>query len=131
MPEAESMIGKLLNSMLGEGKEGVLRTQRIDGSKLPEYDMVRRYLGPAGMTMTTEADGWFLTGFTLTKEAERRQAVRQSRASKGDAKRPAPVATARPWPRTGAGDRRACARPPSSTLQVGLDPAGSSRSGCC
>jgi hypothetical protein len=70
MPESESMFGRLLNSLLGEGKEGVLRTQRIDGSKLPEYDMVRRYLGPAGMTMTTEADGWFLTGFTLSKEAE-------------------------------------------------------------
>ena len=68
MPEAESMFGKLLNSMLGEGKEGVLRTQRIDGSKLPEYDAVRRYFGPAGMTVTTEEDGWFLTGFTLTKE---------------------------------------------------------------
>jgi hypothetical protein len=69
MPESESVIGKLLNSMLGEGKEGVLRPQRIDGSKLPDYDMVRRYLGPAGMTMTTEPTGWLLTGFTLTKES--------------------------------------------------------------
>jgi hypothetical protein len=70
MPEAESMVGKLLNAMLGEGKEGVLRTQKIDGSKLPEYDLVRRYLGPAGMTATTEANGWFLTGFTLVKEPQ-------------------------------------------------------------
>lgn len=70
MPEAESMVGKLLNSIMGEGKEGVLRTQRIDGSKLPEYDMVRRYFGPAGMTVTTEADGWMLSGFTLVKEPE-------------------------------------------------------------
>jgi hypothetical protein len=70
MPESESVIGKLLNSLLGEGKEGVLRPQRIDGSKLPEYDMVRRYLGPAGMTMTAEATGWLFTGFTLTKGGE-------------------------------------------------------------
>jgi hypothetical protein len=70
MPEAESMIGRLLNALLGEGKEGVLRQQRIDGSKLPEYDLVRRYLGPAGMTLTTEADGWLLTGFTLVKEPQ-------------------------------------------------------------
>jgi hypothetical protein len=69
MPEAESMMGKILNSLLGDGKEGVLRTQRIDGSKLPEFEMVRRYLGPAGLTATTEADGWFVTGFTLNKEA--------------------------------------------------------------
>ena len=70
MPESESIMGKMLNSLLGEGKEGVLRAQRIDGSKLPDYDMVRRYLGPAGMTMTTEPTGWLLTGFTLTKEVE-------------------------------------------------------------
>lgn len=69
MPESESLVGKMLNSMLGEGKEGVLRPQRIDGSKLPDYDLVRRYLGPAGMTMTTEKTGWLLTGFTLTKES--------------------------------------------------------------
>jgi hypothetical protein len=56
----------MLNSMLGDGKGR--RPQRIDGSKLPEYDMVRRYPGPAGMTMTTEETGWLLTGFTLTKE---------------------------------------------------------------
>ncbi|HEX3725553.1 MAG TPA: hypothetical protein VHV08_04895 [Pirellulales bacterium] len=70
MPEAESMIGKLLNSMLGEGKEGVLRSQRIDGSKLPEFDAVRRYLGPAGLSVTTEGDGWFITGIVLPKQAE-------------------------------------------------------------
>jgi hypothetical protein len=68
MPESESMMGKMLNSLLGEGKEGVLRQQRIDGSKLPDYDMVRRYLGPAGLSMTTEPTGWLLTGFTLLKE---------------------------------------------------------------
>jgi hypothetical protein len=69
MPEAESMLGRLLNAVWGEGKEGVLRTQQIDGSKLPEYDLVRRYLGPAGMTVTTEPEGWLLTGFTLIKDA--------------------------------------------------------------
>jgi hypothetical protein len=70
MPESESLFGRLLNTVLGEGKEGVLRTQRIDGNKLPDYDMVRRYLGPAGMTMTTEEEGWFVTGFLLNKEAQ-------------------------------------------------------------
>lgn len=68
MPESESMLGRLLNSLLGDGKEGVLREQRIDASKLPDYEMVRRYLGPAGITMTTEKEGWFLTGFTLHKD---------------------------------------------------------------
>ena len=62
------MLGKLLNGVLGEGKEGVLRAQRINGQHLPEYDAVRRYFGPAGMTAVSEDDGWFLTGFTLSKE---------------------------------------------------------------
>ncbi len=70
LPEAESMVGKMLNSLLGDGKEGVLRTQRLDGSKLPEYDVVRRYLGPAGVSTTTEADGWFITGFLLKKDGQ-------------------------------------------------------------
>jgi hypothetical protein len=73
MPESESMIGKLLNSLLGEGKEGVLRQQQIDGSKLPDYDLVRRYLGPAGLTATTEENGWMVTGFLLVKEVEEPQ----------------------------------------------------------
>jgi hypothetical protein len=68
MPEAETVLGKLLNGVLGEGKEGVLRAQRINGQHLPDYDAVRRYFGPAGMTAVSEDDGWFLTGFTLSKE---------------------------------------------------------------
>ncbi len=73
MPESESIVGKLLNNLLGEGKEGVLREQQIDGSMLPDYDLVRRYLGPAGLTATTEDNGWMLTGFTLIKEVDQPQ----------------------------------------------------------
>jgi hypothetical protein len=70
MPESEALFAKLLNALFGEGKEGEVRQQRIDGSKLPEYQVVRRYLGPAGLQVTTEPDGWYLKGFTLSKEAE-------------------------------------------------------------
>ena len=62
------MFAKLLNSLLGEGKEGVPRTQRIDGKRLPEYEAVRRYFGPAGMKATSLDEGWMLTGFWLSKE---------------------------------------------------------------
>jgi hypothetical protein len=68
MPEAETMLGKLLNSVLGDGKPGTVREKRIDGAKLPDFEAVRRYFGPAGMSMVSEADGWFITGFTLSKE---------------------------------------------------------------
>ncbi len=49
MPESESLFARLLNVLFGEGKKGVTRTQQIDGRQLPEYELVRRYLGPAGM----------------------------------------------------------------------------------
>lgn len=69
MPEGESLFARMLNVLFGGGKKGSPRTQKIDGSTLPDYEMVRRYLGPAGMQITSEPKGWFLKGFTLTKPA--------------------------------------------------------------
>jgi hypothetical protein len=34
---------------------------------LPDYQVVRRYLGSAGLQVTSEPEGWYLKGFTLTK----------------------------------------------------------------
>jgi hypothetical protein len=68
MPESETMLARLMNGLFGEGKKGVVREQRIDGSQLPEYQVVRRYLGTAGFQATSESEGWFLKGFTLGKE---------------------------------------------------------------
>ncbi|MEN6405825.1 MAG: hypothetical protein ABFC77_05065 [Thermoguttaceae bacterium] len=70
MPESEGLMAKLLNGLFGEGKKGEVRTQRIDGRQLPDYQVVRRYLNPAGFQVTSEPDGWFLKGFTLTKDDE-------------------------------------------------------------
>jgi hypothetical protein len=67
MPESETMLGRLLNTIFGAGKKGVLRKQEIDGSKMPEFDVVRRYLGPAGLQIASEADGWLIKGFVLKK----------------------------------------------------------------
>ena len=68
MPQSETILGKLLNIFLSE-KEGEVRQQRIDGHNLPEYDVARRYFGPAGVFVTSEKDGWWVTGFMLTKDA--------------------------------------------------------------
>jgi len=68
MPESETMLARLLNGLFGQGKKGVVRRQKIEGEKLPDYDVVRRYLGPAGMAVTSERDGWFIKGCLLTKE---------------------------------------------------------------
>jgi hypothetical protein len=67
MPESEAMLGRLLNALFGPHKKGVVRKQRLDGRELPDYQIVRRYLGPAGLFATSEKDGWFVVGFTLKK----------------------------------------------------------------
>jgi hypothetical protein len=67
MPESKTMLGRALNRFMGAGKQGVVRKQEIDGAKLPNYDVVRRCLGPAGTLAYGEAEGWFLIGFTLKK----------------------------------------------------------------
>ena len=69
MPESETLLGKLLNQLMGTGEEGVLREQRIDGKLLPDFQAVRRYLGPAGAYVRSGEDGWLVIGITLNKQA--------------------------------------------------------------
>jgi hypothetical protein len=70
MPESKTLLGKLLNRLLGPEEEGILREQQIDGSKMPEFDAVRRYLGPAGLFVRSDEDGWFTAGCMLTKDLD-------------------------------------------------------------
>ncbi len=69
MPEAKTVVGKVLNRLLGPDEKGILREQQIDGSKMPDFDAVRRYLGPAGVYVRSEDDGWFIAGCLLSKDA--------------------------------------------------------------
>lgn len=68
MPEAETMLGKALNALFTDGKEGELRKQSVDGTKLPQYETIRRYFGPAGFVVESEENGWFITGSTISKQ---------------------------------------------------------------
>lgn len=67
MPQSETMLARVLNAVFSTGKKGEFRSQKIDGSQMPDYDVVRRYLGPGGLAVTSEQDGWFFKGFTLKK----------------------------------------------------------------
>lgn len=69
MPEAESLLGRALNRLLGDEKSSH-RKQAIDGTQLPEFDAVRRYLGPSGGFSRTEKDGWYVSGVLLNKQAQ-------------------------------------------------------------
>jgi hypothetical protein len=73
LPEAETILARLLNNVLGSGKKDEVRKQQIDGSKLPPFEQVQKYLGPAGSYVHTEDDGWILVGCLLKKEAAKAQ----------------------------------------------------------
>ncbi len=70
LPQAETLFAKLLNGMLGSGEKGEIRKQELDGSKLPEFKHVQKYLGPAGSYVHSEDDGWFIVGVLLKKDAK-------------------------------------------------------------
>ncbi len=68
MPESQSLFGKLLNqAFAGDDAESV-REQKLDGSKLPDYQVVRRYLGASGLFVTSQEEGWLIVGCVLPKE---------------------------------------------------------------
>lgn len=69
MPQAESFLGKVLNRLMGPDQPGVQRKQVIDGSKMPEFEAVQKYLGPSGAFCQSTEDGWLITGCLLPKEA--------------------------------------------------------------
>ena len=68
MPESKTLLGKVLNKLLGPDEEGILREQQIDGSKMPDFDAVRRYLGPSGMYVQSLENGWYVAGCLLSKQ---------------------------------------------------------------
>jgi hypothetical protein len=45
-----------------------LREQRIPGEKLPEFDLIRHYFGPAGIYVLSEDNGWYVCGCILPPE---------------------------------------------------------------
>ena len=68
MPQSETMLAKFLNAVMGDGKDGMPRKQKIDGHTLPPFDVVRHYFGPAGTVVSSLDDGWLCTGFTIANQ---------------------------------------------------------------
>jgi hypothetical protein len=68
MPQSKTMLGLLLNRLLGSGEEGVVRKQEVDPAKMPDFEVARRYLGPSGIYVQSEDDGWYVAGCVLAKE---------------------------------------------------------------
>jgi len=68
LPEAETLLARILNGLSGPQEEGVIRKQEIDGSKLPDFELVKKYLGPSGLYAQSEHEGWWVVGCLLKKE---------------------------------------------------------------
>jgi len=77
MPKSKSLTGQVLNGILGDGKPGTVRTQRLDGSTLPDFEMVRRYFGTVGVGMQSLPDGWYVTGITLPRSTQEPEVARR------------------------------------------------------
>ena len=91
LPEAETVLARLLNALMGPREEGALRQQEIDGSKLPEFDLVKKYLGPGGLYAHTEEDGWWIVGCLLTKKADAGQPDKGNANEERSVRAPAPT----------------------------------------
>lgn len=76
MPKSKSLMGQLLNGLLGDGKEGSVRSQKIDGSTLPDFELIRRYFGTVGLGMESVADGWYLAGIALPRSQQEPEVAR-------------------------------------------------------
>ncbi len=83
MPKSKSVMGQILNAVLGDGKEGSVREQRIDGSTLPEFEQVRRYFGTVGLAMETVPDGWRIAGVALPRGTQEPEVARRPVAPVG------------------------------------------------
>jgi len=67
MPESEAIFGRTLNTLFAVPGERQIRKQKIDGKALPDFQVVRRYLGPAGLYAVSVEDGWMIVGCVLPK----------------------------------------------------------------
>ena len=56
-----------MNTFLTPDRACEVHQPRIDGHKLPSYEVVRHALGPSGVAAGSEPDGWFVKGYLLVK----------------------------------------------------------------
>ncbi len=73
MPQSQTFFGRVLNELLTtqeDEEQGIVRKQRVDGSRLPTFELARRYFGPAARSIRTDPDGWFISGVVLSKAGQ-------------------------------------------------------------
>ncbi|MEZ6116592.1 MAG: DUF3352 domain-containing protein [Pirellulaceae bacterium] len=68
MPESETMLGRLLNRVLGPEDKTEKRKQELNAQKLPAFQLLEKYLGPTGSFIQTQDEGWVIKGVILSPE---------------------------------------------------------------
>ncbi len=64
--EDNSLAGTLLKRIVPtEAKDDAPAVQSLDGSKLPAFEAVQKFLGPSGTWGASEEQGWYLQGVLL------------------------------------------------------------------
>lgn len=74
-PQAKTSLANAINRILNGNKDRTeLRKPEIDGTKLPDFEQVRKYFGIGGGVVVTEDDGWYLISLAAEKSAPQQQA---------------------------------------------------------
>ena len=72
LPESETVLAQIIRSAQEEDPDAGPRKPKFDGSKLPDYQVARRYLGIGGTYIATEENGWIIVGFLFPNDAAER-----------------------------------------------------------
>ena len=72
LPESKSMLGLLLNLIHNDDSQ---RTQQFDGSKMPAFQSVAKYLGPHGVFVQTEFADFYRAMFEQQTRKENERGV--------------------------------------------------------
>ncbi|WP_254508016.1 hypothetical protein [Anatilimnocola floriformis] len=71
LPQAETMFARILNAMLDQDPDDGVRKNEIDGTKLPAYEKITKYLGPTGLFTQSEDNGWWIVGTLQVREPKK------------------------------------------------------------
>lgn len=84
MPQAKTSVANFMNRILNGSKDRTeIRKPEIDGSKLPDFELVRKHFGLGGGVMITETDGWYLVNLVADKPEAQQAGANIGRASAG------------------------------------------------
>lgn len=65
MQGSKTLLGRLFDLFWSEAEKDGKKFKPLDGSKLPPFAAIQKYLSPTGMVISNTEDGLFLLGFTL------------------------------------------------------------------